>query len=383
MDTVNTGLNGIPICASDISVTTPDTEGRPHLFYKGHSIYDLAKRPFEESVYLILNGKLPDKTGFQEFNKTFKRDRHLDGRVIDHIRSYPANANRMDLLLTTLSYARMFDEDYDNCLWRDVAANPVEIASLIQRVGLRMGAKIPTIISYGWRISRGEKPIEPDDSLSHAANILRMIGLPHDDERAKALDTTLTLYMDHTITNSTFIARVTESARTDPYGPFIAAAAGLKGVLHGGANEMARRMIDEIGDGDARDYILGKMQRSEVIFGFGHRLTTYKSGVESRVAIAQSVARSLTEKVGLTRLMKTYDELTKTMMSDDVEERKRRAPNLDLPVSIIYLALGIPLDLNTPIFQSSRHFGWVAHMKSQRLDKCPLYRPTQRDIMKA
>lgn len=381
MKTINTGLNGVPVCASDISVTTADEEGKPYLLYRGHSIYDLVKGPFEEAAYLLLHGHLPNPMQLHTFDTLLKENRALDDRIVDHIRTYPRNVNRMDFLLTTLSFARMFDEDYENTTWQNSKATPERGAELFHGAGIRLGAKIPTIIAYGHRILNGLDPIPPNNELSHATNFQHMLGLSEDFACSKALDVTLTLYLDHTMNNSTFMSLVAASARPDPFGPLIAAGVGLKGVLHGGANEMASLMFDEIGSADRTEaYVLDKLERGDVVFGFGHRLSAYKTGVESRVIIAENMARSLADIYGAAELMKTYDTLTQVMMSDKVEERKRRAPNLDLAVSVIYKILGIPTELNTPIFQSSRHFGWLAHVEEQCRQKGPLYRPSQQDI---
>ncbi len=377
-ETVNTGLNGVPVCASGISSTTTDSEGYPLLMYRKHSIYDVIKTSFEEAAYLILNGELPDKGQLERFTNTLKENRGLDKRVVEHIRTYPKNVHRMDFLLTTLSFCRMFDKDYENQIWCDSKADPKTIAGLINDAGVRIGAKIPAIIAYGHRILNGHEPIAPVDNLSHAENFLHMLGLSSDKEQVKAFDTSLILYLDHTINNSTFLARVAESARPDPYGPFLSAAVGLKGVLHGGANEMASRMLDEIDDpASVEAYVSKKMGRGEVIFGFGHRLGSYKTSVESRVRIVESIVKDLSKKAGQEKLAGIYDELVRVMDSPLIEERKRRAPNLDMPTSVLYRLLGIAPELNTPIFQASRHFGWAAHMIEQRLDKGPLYRPTQ------
>lgn len=379
--TIDTGLNGVPVCASDISVTTVDEHEHPFLIYRGYSIYDLVKGSFEEAAYLVLNGDLPDLGELEAFDEILKDCRILDRRIVAHIRTYPGDVNRMDFLHTVLSFARMFDEDYENPLWMNFKADADATSRYVHDVGIRMGARIPAIIAYGHRILNGMRPIPPDNKLPHAANFLRMLGLPSDKDSAKALDATLTLYLDHTMNNSTFLARASASARPDPYGPFLAASVGLKGVLHGGANEMASHMIDEIGTASrAEEFVMSRLARGEVIYGFGHRLAAYKHGIESRVIIAEGIARELAAKKGAKDLMDIYDILKDLMMGDHVEERKRRTPNLDLPVAIIYKILGIPAELNTPLFQSARHFGWVAHVSRQCSEKGPLYRPTQRDI---
>ena len=373
LSTVNTGLANIPVCSSEISHTTVDKDGKPILLYRGFSIYDLVQGPFEESAYLILEGDLPTQEQLVEFSSMLKENGILDERVVEHIETYPKNANMMDLLHSTLSFARMFDRDYENTLWQNPKADPQKLADLIKDVGIRMGAMIPAIMAYGYRIKNDLDPIPPDDSLSFAANLLQMLGIEPEDEAVKALDRSLTLYLDHTTNCSTFTARVTESSGVDPYGPPMAASVALKGVLHGGANEITARMLDEIGDPDrAERYILNKLARRELVIGFGHRLPHYRGGVESRVKITEEMARVLAENRGLGNLFKIYD-----VIIDVMKREKGLAQNLDLPTCLLYRALGIPSECNTPIFQTSRYFGWVAHMAEQRLDKGPLYRPTQ------
>jgi citrate synthase len=373
INTVDTGLADIPVCTSDISYTTIGKDGKPILMYRGYSIYDLVKGPFEESVYLILNNRLPDKNQLDDFCNILNDNMPINREVQDHIKSYPRNAHLMDLTLTAFSYARMWDKDYNNNTWRMIAGEVAPRCKLLLDAGIRMGAKIPAICCCGYRHLVGKDPIPPDRKLSYAGNILNMLGIKPAEEATQALNTTLILYLDHTINCSTFTALVTESAGVDPYGPHIAASIALKGVLHGGANDLAGVMFDEVTDPKkAREYILNKLKNKEVVFGFGHRLAHYKGMVESRVRITESLVRPLAEKRNLGYLLEIYEEIKETMLNE-----KGRAPNLDFPAALLYRVIGLPPVINTPIFQISRHFGWVANIRRQRDAKGPLYRPTQ------
>ena len=373
LQTIDTGLAQVPVCTSDISYTTMGKDGKPILLYRGYSIYDLVKGLFEESVYTILYGKLPNQKEFEEFDLLLKKNMKLPDKTIELLKSFPDNAHLMDLTMTALSYERMFDKDYENEIWRNIKAEQSERSNLILDAGIRFGAKIPAIFSYGFRILNKKEIITPRDDLSYAANILYMLGIELEQEYVDALNKVLILYLDHTINCSTFTSLVTESSGVDPYGPHLAASVALKGVLHGGANDLAAKMFDEIEKpADARDYILNKLKNKEIIFGFGHRLAHYKGNVESRVRITESICRPLAEKKGFNYLMEIYDIIKETMINE-----KGRAPNLDLPVAVLFKIIGIPEVTNTPIFQASRHFGWIANMKRQRDAKAPLYRPTQ------
>jgi citrate synthase len=371
--TVDTGLANVPVCTSDISFTTVGRDGKPILIYRGYSIYDLVRGPFEESVYLILHNRLPNESQLDEFCSILKDNMPINLEVQKHIQSYPKHAHLMDLTLTAFSFARMWDEDYTNDTWRRITGDPGPRSKLLLDAGIRMGAKIPAICCYGYRHLTGKAPIPPDRKLSYAGNILKMLGSDPTDEATQALNSTLILYLDHTINCSTFTALVTESAGIDPYGPHIAASVALKGVLHGGANDLAATMFDEVTDpGKAREYIHAKLNNKEVVFGFGHRLAHYKGMVESRVQIVEGIVRPLAEKRKMGRLLEVYDVIKETMLKE-----KERAPNLDFPVALLYKVLGLPIEINTPVFQASRHFGWIANIRRQRDAKGPLYRPTQ------
>ncbi|GAB4288490.1 MAG: citrate synthase [Myxococcota bacterium] len=377
-DTVDTGLYGVPICKSGISTSIIDPNGNPLVLYRGYSIYDLVRGSFEESLYLILYGELPKKAELDNFKDTLYKESRLNDEIVRFIEFFPKSANKMDFLLSALSFARLFDKDYNNSSWLKTRSNQAEAVKLLTDCGLRLGAKIPAIIGYGSRIFKGLEPIPPQKGFSYAKNLLYMMGLETDEDSVAALNASLILYLDHTITNSTFITRVAESARGDPYGPFLAAAVGLKGVLHGGANELAADMLAEIGEPEnVEKFVTDHISNGDVIFGFGHRFPVYKKSLESRVVAAIAVMRPLLEKKGMSRELKLFDALVGFMESEKVEERKRRAPNLDLPTCLIYKAIGIDKDWNTPVFQASRHFGWVAHAAEQRNNGVPLYRPTQ------
>ncbi len=374
VNTVDTGLAEVPVCTSDVSFTTTEKDGNPILLYRGYSIYDLVQGSFEESAYLILHNQLPNKAQLNDFCRILNDNMPINREVQDHIRSYPRSAHLMDLTLTAFSFARMWDKDYANDTWRKISGDVAPRIRLLLDAGIRMGAKLPSICCYGYRHLTGKDPIPPDRKLSYAANVLNMLGIEPAEEPVEALNKTLILYLDHTINCSTFTALVAESSGVDPYGPHIAASVALKGVLHGGANDLAGIMLDEVTDPKkAREHILAKLKNKEVIFGFGHRLAHYKGAVESRVRIVESMMRPIALKRNKRRLLEVYEVIKETMLAEI-----NRAPNLDFPVALLYRVLGLPPDINTPIFQISRHFGWLANIRRQREANGPLYRPTQK-----
>lgn len=374
IETLDTGLAGVPVCTSDVSFTTVGKDGNPILLYRGYSIYDLVQSGFEEIAYLVLYNHLPNRQQLDAFCGALKDSMPLNEPVQDHLRSYPGHAQLMDLVLTTFSYARMWDGDYTNDSWRRITGDTAPRSRLLLEAGIRMGAKIPAIFCYGYRHLHGKEPIAPDRDLSYAGNILHMLGFEPEEEAVRALNTTLILYLDHTINCSTFSALVAESSGVDPYGPHIAASVALKGVLHGGANDLAAVMFHDVDDPKkARQYILDKLKNREIVFGFGHRLAHYKGMVESRVRIMEDLMRPLAEKRNMAHLMEVYDIIKETMLRE-----KDRAPNVDFPVALLYKVLGLPVEINTPMFQASRHFGWLANIRRQRDAGGPLYRPMQK-----
>ena len=371
---VDTGLANVEVCTSDISFTTVGKDGNPILMYRGYSIYDLVRSSFEEVVYLLLHDHLPNRDQLDAFCNSLKDNMTLSRPVQEHLESYPAHVQLMDLILTTFSYARMWDKDYRSDAWRNISDDTTARSRLLLEAGIRMGAKIPAIFCYGYRHVHGKEPIEPERSLSYAGNIMHMLGFDQDEDAIETLNATLILYLDHTINCSTFSALVAESSGVDPYGPHIAASIALKGVLHGGANDLAASLFDNVDDPKkARQHILEKLGKKEIVFGFGHRLPHYKGVVESRVKITENLVRPLAEKRHMSHLLEIYDAIKETMMQE-----KGRAPNLDFPVALLYRVLGLPTEINTPIFQASRHFGWIANVRRQRDAKGPLYRPKQK-----
>ncbi len=373
LQTVDTGLDGVPVCTSDLSQTALGADGNPVLLYRGYRIYDLVQGPFEETVYLLLYKELPTRAQLEEFRRHLARHAAIDKRVRHHLHSYPPTVHPMDQLVTALSYARLFDEEYANPLWMRPKSDPGAVAALLVRAGVRLGAKVPTLLAQGYRVRAHQEPIDPDPDLGFADNLLHMLNLPREEETVRALNTVLILYLDHTLNCSTFASLVVESAGTDPFGPLLAGALALKGVLHGGANEQAADMFDEIGRPErTRDYLHRRLQEKRLVPGFGHRLKPYKNRRESRVQIAERIGRSLAEQRGKGHLFQIYDTLCELM-----KREKDRAPNADLPICLLLKLIGIPKELNTPVFQASRHFGWVANNARQRRAGSPLYRPTQ------
>jgi citrate synthase len=180
-------------------------------------------------------------------------------------------------------------------------------------------------------------------------------------EDADTLDTTFVLYADHTMNASTFTARIIASTLADMFSAITGAVAALKGSLHGGANEEAMKMLEEIGSPDrAEAYVRDRLERHEKIMGFGHAVYTT---MDPRARVLKQLSKETGER---------HDDLHWYEISEAVEEtvmaQKGLNPNVDFYAASVYHVLGIPTDLMTPIFAAARMVGWTAHVREQYAD---------------
>ena len=236
------------------------------------------------------------------------------------------------------------------------------------RKATRLIAQVSMVITSGWRIAHGSElpPVRPD--LTHAANFLySLTGEPPEDWRTEILDRILVLYADHEFNASTFSARVTASTLADMYAAVTTGLGTLKGPLHGGANEETMKMLREIGSPDrAESWVKERLARKEKIMGFGHRV--YKKG-DSRVPMMRELARELGQRFGQEQWAPICERLEAVM-----EREKKLCANVDLYAAPVFYLLGLPSELNTPLFACSRISGWCAHIIEQH-DHNRLIRP--------
>ena len=218
------------------------------------------------------------------------------------------------------------------------------------------------------RLSEGKEPIAPLDDLGTSANFLYMLtGREPEDWRVRVMGTLFALYAEHDYNASTFAARVTVSTLSDIYAGITSAIGTLKGPLHGGANEEAMKMFHEVAKPEkAEPWVKERLARKEKIMGFGHRV--YKHG-DSRSKVLHKLCDELGQRLGQTHWVKIGEALERVM-----EQEKGLYSNADLYAAPVFHMLGIPSELNTPIFACSRASGWSAHIIEQ-LDRNRLIRP--------
>jgi len=239
-------------------------------------------------------------------------------------------------------------------------------------------AKVPSIIASWQRIRNGLETVDPDPSLSHAANFLYMMsGKKPVPEVEKIFDVCLILHADHTFNASTFTARQVASTRAHMYSATSAAIGALSGELHGGANTEVMKMLVEIGEIEkVEPWIKEKMSKGERIMGMGHAV--YKT-FDPRAQVLKELSRKLAEQTKEPWYAITEKVETVTISEMKLQKGRDIYPNVDLYSASLYYMLKIPVDLNTPIFAISRVVGWAAHIIEEKFaeaaPKPALYRP--------
>jgi citrate synthase len=339
------------VVAADTRLSDIDGE-RGRLWYVGYDIADLAENAtYEEVVHLLHHLELPTRGQLDEITEFLVESRELSPFLTKLMPDLAQQASPMSMLRTSVSAASTYDPDG----WD-------ESPDAQYRKALRLVAKTPTLIAYYHRMRTGQELIPPQPKLSHTANFLWMLlGQEPDAEDADALDTTFTLYADHTMNASTFAARIIASTLADMFSAITGAIAALKGPLHGGANEEAMKMLEEIGSPvNAEAYVRGRLDRHEKVMGFGHAV--YRT-MDPRAAVLKRLSLEVGERAGDTRWFEISEAIQETL-----KEQKQLWPNVDFYAASVYHTLGIPTDLMTPIFAAARMAGWTAHVREQYAD---------------
>jgi 2-methylcitrate synthase len=342
------GLEDVVATTSAICYLDGD---RGVLAYCGYDIHDLAQSAtFEEVCFLLWHRRLPTRAELGDLQSQLAAARPLKEPIIRLMRSLPT-VNGMDALRTVTSALAHYESD-------------VEETSLDAqyRKAVRLTAQVGSVVATWGRLQAGGGPIAPDPVMGHAANFLYMLtGERPNSTAIRAFDIALTLHADHELNASTFAARVAAATLTDIYSAVVAAIGTLKGPLHGGANAEVMKMLLELGQtasGDrVDDVIRGKLTRKEKIPGFGHRV--YKTE-DPRATHLRQMSRELGKRSGNTAWFDMSQRIEAL-----VKGEKKLNPNVDFYSASTYYALGIPLDLYTPIFAVSRISGWTAHVLEQ------------------
>jgi len=344
------GLEDVVAAQTAIS----DIDGKlGKLWYAGYSIDDLAANSsFEEVLFLVHHIQLPLQAELEELTEQMVNEREAADFVTGLMPTLAEQTSPMSMLRTSISAASAYDPDgWD----QSPEAN--------YRKAIRVVSLMPTFIAYYDRHRRELPIVEPNPKLPHGANFLYMLSGEEPEQRvAEIFDTVFILYADHTMNASTFTARVVASTLADMHSAMTAAIAALKGPLHGGANEQAFRMLEEIGDPSrAEEYVTRLFERKQLVMGFGHRV--YRQVDDPRATILRGLAKELGETAGDTRWYEISEAVERV-----VREQKGLRPNVDFYAASVLHYLGLATDLFTPMFAAARAAGWTAHIREQYAD---------------
>jgi citrate synthase len=342
------GLEDIVVATSSICYLDGE---QGVLAYRGYDIHDLAEHAtFEEVCYLLWHGRLPSRAELGELQSQLVASRRLPEGVLRLVRSLPSS-NAMDTLRTLVSSLSHFDR----------GANDMSPDGRY-RTSVTLTSQVATVVATAGRISSGGGIIEPDPALNHAANFLYMLtGKRPSQLEAKALDVALVLHADHEFNASTFAGRVAAATLTDVHSAVTAAIGALKGPLHGGANTDVMNLLLAMGhdatDQKVEEIIRGKLAKKEKIPGFGHRV--YRTE-DPRATHLRKMSEELCTRTGHRRWFEISQKIEQV-----VKATKNLNANVDFYSATTYYALGIPVDLFTPVFAVSRMSGWTAHVLEQ------------------
>jgi citrate synthase len=343
------GLEGV--VAAETALCDLDGAGG-RLAYRGYGIDELARQAtYEEVAYLLWRGELPTRAQLEGFTAELIAARPIPEPLLAAFRLLPKNVDPMRALQLAATTLGTFDPD---------ATDNSHEANL--RKALRLTAQLATAIcSHHW-IRLGKEPVPPSKDLGHAANFLFMLtgGRPS-AVNVRAFDASLILYAEHEMNASTFTTRVISSTLSDMHSAVAGGIGAIKGPLHGGAGEAVMRTLQEIGKIENVEAFVEKaLAQKRRLMGFGHRV--YRAG-DPRAAVLRGLAEEACRLSG----QGMWFEMA-VRLHERVNRAKGLIPNVDFYSAPLFYALGIPVDLFTPVIVAGRIGGWTAHLLEQYQD---------------
>lgn len=369
------------------------TPAKGELYYCGYNVEDLVNSfmsegrfGFEETVFLLLFGRLPTKDQLEQFDAIMDSYRFLPSRFTEDIIMKAPSTSIMNKMATSTLALYAYDENAEDNSLENIIRQSVELIS-----------RLPIIAAHSYAVYRNafkNKSLtlhNPHNNLSTAENFLRVLrsNKTYTEEEAKLLDLCLVLHAEHGGgNNSTFTTRVISSAGSDTYSTIASAICSLKGPRHGGANIKAQEMFDELranirnrkDDGEIRDYLAkilrgGAGDGSGLIYGMGHAVYTIS---DPRAVMLKKYAQSLAEEKGYGddfRLLESVERLSPEVFCDVKKTTKPICANVDLYSGLVYRMLGIPTEMFTPLFAIARVAGWCAHRIEEEAGNNKIIRP--------
>src|SRR5881296_227825 len=356
MFTYDPGFTSTASCESQITYIDGD-EGT--LLYRGYPIDQLAEHgDFLETCYLLLYGDLPTAAQKADFDYRVTRHTMVHEQMARFFQGFRRDAHPMAVMVASVGALSAFYHD------------STDISDPTQRMvaSMRVIAKMPTLASMAYKYSIGQPFIYPQNELDYATNFLRMcFAVPCEEYKAnavlaRAMDRIFILHADHEQNASTSTVRLAGSSGANPFACIAAGIACLWGPAHGGANEAALNMLQEIGTVDRiPEYIARAKDKNDPfrLMGFGHRV--YKN-YDPRAKLMRETCYEVLEDLGLhdDRLFKLAMALEKIALEDDYFVQRKLYPNVDFYSGIVQRAIGIPVSLFTAIFALARTVGWIA-----------------------
>jgi citrate synthase len=357
--TYDPGFTSTANCSSRITYIDGD---QGILLYRGYPIEELAQRSnFLEVCYLLLYGELPTKGQFESFRNIVTRHTMVHEQMTRFFTGFRRDAHPMAVMCGSVGALSAFYHD------------STDINDPQQRIiaSHRMIAKMPTLAAMAYKYSVGQPFIYPRNDLDYTANFLQMcFAVPCEPYLvnpvvARALDRILILHADHEQNASTSTVRLAGSSGANPFACIAAGIACLWGPAHGGANEAALKMLEEIGTVDrVPEYVKkAKDKNSEFrLMGFGHRV--YKN-YDPRAKVMAQTCHEVLDSLGVKdqHILKVAMELERIALQDDYFIEKKLYPNIDFYSGITLRAMGFPLSMFTVLFAVARTVGWVSQWK--------------------
>ena len=390
---VLTGLTEISTSYSSREIDGVLTPIDGELYYRGIDINELVngfleedRFGFEETVYLLLFGELPNKEQLSNFTKLLSSNRSLPTNFVRDVIMKAANPDIMNSLARSVLTLYSYDD----------SANDTSIPNVLKQ-SIRLIATFPLISIYAYHAyvhyKKGKALVihNPNPKLSTAENILSMLrpDNKYTPLEAKVLDLALVLHAEHGGgNNSTFTNRVVTSSGTDTYSAISAAICSLKGPKHGGANIKVCQMFDamkkEIRDWtdeeEIRDYLKRMLNRdafdkSGLIYGIGHAVYTVS---DPRANIFRRFVEKLADEQGRNKefvLYSNVERLAPLVVAEHKKMEKKVSANIDFYSGFVYSMLDLPTELYTPIFAIARIAGWSAHRIEELVNSSKIIRP--------